>query len=85
MSRSSVSILYQISPVVLRSRWFSGRKRAAFGGGFRYRIGDAIVQNRAPVRSILAEHFEKSGGNRVLTGAAISVLLHMFVYVCVGM
>ena len=36
-------ILYQNSPGVLCSRWFSGLKTAAFGRGFRYRIGIGFV------------------------------------------
>ena len=43
MSRSSVSILCQISPGVLCSRWVSGLKRAGFGRGFRYRIDIGFV------------------------------------------
>ena len=43
MSKSFASILYQISPGLLRSRRFSGLNRAAFGRGFRYRIGIGFV------------------------------------------
>ena len=43
ISRSSISILYQISPGVLRSKWFSGLEKEAFGGGFQYRIGRGFV------------------------------------------